>query len=143
MNTCPRDQQILASNDVNGYRYYACEHCGGSWIPGAALDRVLSDQGIVKLKSVRPTSVGDLFCPDCHDLCEPVVIQECRLDLCPRCHGVWLDAGEAEKVRLLFPDDSAVVDADKDRSKSRNNQTPLVAASAADLVGNLLLTLWK
>lgn len=142
MNTCPRDRQILASNDVNGYRYYSCEQCGGSWVPGAALDRVLSARGIGEIISIRPTSVSEMLCADCHNYCNVVIIEGCRLDLCPRCHGVWLDAGEAQKVEHLFPECSAVVDADRSRG-SQTKQSAFVATSAADLVGNLLLILWK
>jgi len=142
MNTCPRDNAILASNDVNGYRYYSCEHCNGSWIPGASLDRVLSARGMGELRSIRRDAAGEMFCPDCHALCDIVVIAGCRLDCCPRCRGVWLDAGEAQKVSHLFPMDSAVVDADKGHS-AKAGQTVAGAASAVDLVGNLWSLLRK
>ena len=142
MNTCPRDRQPLASNDVHGYRYYSCEECGGSWIPGDSLDRVLSVRGAADLTGIRPASVGDLFCPGCRALCDPVVIKGCHLDVCPRCHGVWLDVGEAQHVMHLFPEGSALVDADEDRAAGRN-PTVLGAASVVELVGNLFVLIKK
>jgi len=32
MTNFSRDQEILASNDVDGFRYYLCESCAGYWI---------------------------------------------------------------------------------------------------------------
>jgi len=142
VNTCPRDRRILASNDVNGYRYYSCEQCGGTWIPGAALDRVLSARGVGELNAIRRTGAADLFCPDCHALCDAVVIEGCGLDVCPRCRGVWLDAGEVQRVKHLFPDESAVVDADMSRGTGKTPSAP-GAVSVVELVGNLIVLLGR
>src|SRR5688572_32070188 len=115
MNLCPRDRQILASNDVSGYRYYSCEQCQGFWIPGASLHRVLSAKGITELRVVPRGDKSEIRCPDCLTDCDSLLIEGCRLDPCPRCHGVWLDPGEAGRIRRLFPEGSAVVIADEDR----------------------------
>ncbi len=136
MILCPRDQQILASNDVSGYRYYSCEQCHGFWIPGAALHRVLSESSIVELRAVPRASPSEVPCPDCRAAADALMVEECRLDLCPRCHGVWLDPGEAHRLRRLFPEGSAVVMAD---ATSQEIPPPLVACSAVDAVANLLL----
>lgn len=64
------------------------------------------------------------------------------MDWCPRCHGVWLDAGEAQRVKRLFPEGSAVVDADQSREPN-GRQSALGAVSAVDLVGNLLALLGR
>lgn len=140
MNRCPRDGETLASNDVSGYRYYSCERCGGFWIPGASLHRVLSAQGVGELQSVPTTGKGDVDCPDCHAACEAVVIEGCRLDVCPSCHGVWMDSGEVRRVKRLFPGGSAVVDADASQI-SKETDGALGALSVVDLVGNLFLLL--
>lgn len=141
MSTCPRDHQLLASNDLPGYRYYSCESCGGSWLPGAVLDRVLSDRGVGELTALQSASVGEVVCADCQTLCDSIVIRECRLDRCPTCRGVWLDAGEAQRVRHLFPEGSAVVGADRSRRKARSSLGYSGAECLVELVGDLLLLL--
>jgi Zn-finger nucleic acid-binding protein len=115
MSTCPRDQLLLASNDVDGYRYYSCERCNGFWIPGTVLDRALSERGIQDLRAIRGAGPGDVTCPDCRAACEAIGIEGCDLDRCARCHGVWLDAGEVGKLKRLFPERSAVVAAEEGR----------------------------
>ncbi len=142
MNVCPRDRQILASNDVGGYRYYSCELCNGFWIPGASLQRALSAQGITELRAVPRGDKGEIRCPDCLTECDSLLVEGCRLDLCPRFHGVWLDSGEVRRVRRLFPEGSAVVIADEDRS-SKESQQAIAAWTLADAVGNLLLLIWR
>jgi Zn-finger nucleic acid-binding protein len=116
MNRCPFDCEILASNDVNGYRYFSCERCGGYWIPGGAIDQALSARGVLELRAVPAAGRSKLSCPDCHTLLEIIFVQGCVLDSCGRCHGIWLDPGEAQRVRGLFPEGSAVVDADESRA---------------------------
>jgi len=138
MKSCPRDRRILASNDVSGYRYFSCEHCNGFWIPGASLHRVLSEKGITELKAVPRGDVSEVRCPDCLTDCESLLIEECRLDTCPRCHGVWLDSGEVRRISRMFPERSAVVIADAERP-SKETQQAFVAWSLIDSVGNLLL----
>jgi len=138
MNLCPRDRQILASNDVSGYRYYSCELCSGYWIPGATLHRVFTAQGIRELRVGTRAEKGEIRCPDCHTDCVSLVIEGCRLDRCPKCHGVWLDAGEVQRLKRLFPEASPVVLADESRP-SKESQQDLVAWSLADAVVNLLL----
>jgi Zn-finger nucleic acid-binding protein len=138
MNHCPRDRQILASNDVSGYRYYSCEQCHGFWIPGAALERVLSAKGITELRALPRGGPSEIRCPDCRTNCDSLLIERCRVDPCPRCHGVWLDSGEVRHLKRLFPEGSAVVIADAERP-SMETQQALVAWSITDEVGNLLM----
>jgi hypothetical protein len=39
-----------------------------------------------------------LECPRCHAELDERVYHNVRLDVCPKCHGLWLDAGELEMV---------------------------------------------
>lgn len=131
---------MLASNDVGGYRYYSCGQCNGFWIPGASLHRVLSAKGIKEVRLVTRGEESEIRCPDCLTDCDSTLIEGCRLDPCPRCHGVWLDSGEVRRVRRLFSEGSAVVIADEERP-SKEAQQALVSWSLADAVGNLLLVI--
>jgi Zn-finger nucleic acid-binding protein len=111
---CPRDGEILSSNEVHGYRYWRCERCHGFWIPGAELHRVMSEKGIAEVWMARRGERSPLQCPECRDECEEVLVDGCRLDVCCGCRGLWLDAGEVQDLRKHFIEGSAVVVADKD-----------------------------
>ena len=139
MPSCPLDEQVLASNDTQQYRYYSCERCGGCWIPGSLLHRVLSARGVKDLSAIPAMGKSVIYCPDCHSECLIVSAQGCRLDSCSKCRGVWLDAGEVLHVRSLFREDSPIIDAEKDRVAGRKLGKVSATTSVVDMVGNLLL----
>jgi Zn-finger nucleic acid-binding protein len=142
MSHCPHDGELLASNDVSGYRYYSCERCGGCWIPGRMIDRALSARGIQELRAITSAGVSKLKCCDCQSAFAVLAVDGCTLDSCGRCHGVWLDAGEAQRVRRLFPEGSAIVDADGGHTTQKPNEG-LVAMSLVDAVANAFILLGK
>jgi Zn-finger nucleic acid-binding protein len=139
MSTCPIDLEVLASNDTQHYRYYSCERCGGCWIPGSLLRRVLSARGVKDLKDIPSMGKSLIHCLDCHSECVIVSVQGCRLDSCSKCHGVWLDAGEVLHVRNLFPEDSPIVDAEQSRIAARKVSKTGAAMSVVEMVGDLFL----
>ena len=127
---CPRDREILASNDTGSFHYHSCELCSGYWISGRVLARVLLPESIEELRSA-PSSPGKLNCPDCHTECQAVTVDGCVLDRCLRCYGIWLDGGTVQRVKRLFPLKSPVIMADDDRQKVRLDGS--AAAGGADL----------
>jgi len=42
-----------------------------------------------------------LHCPKCGTKLEETVIKEVTVDICPACHGIFLDAGELEKITVM------------------------------------------
>ncbi len=133
---CPRDGEILSSNEVNGYRYWRCERCRGFWIPGAALHRVMSEKGMSEVWMARRGERSQLKCPECRDGCEDVLVDGRRLDVCPSCRGVWLDAGEVQDLRRHFIEGSAVVGADKDVRASGMTE---VSFGVVEVIGEVVV----
>lgn len=39
-----------------------------------------------------------LMCPNCHEGMKEVMREGVLIDMCPKCHGVWLDRGELAKL---------------------------------------------
>jgi Zn-finger nucleic acid-binding protein len=142
MSWCPFDREVLASNDVSGYRYFSCERCGGYWIPGGAINQALSARGILELRAIPAIGRSNLSCPDCQAHLEIIPVHGCILDSCGRCHGIWLDAGEAQRVSKLLPVDSAILDADQNRVGQAANG-PFAALSVVDAVVYLLSLVGK
>ena len=141
MNLCPRSCGILASNDVAGYRYHSCESCNGIWISGAAMHRVLSEDGLNALRTISRDSEGELKCCDCETNCDVLWVEGCKIDLCGRCGGLWLDAGEAERLRHLFPRNSAVVIADESRPQYGPSSQKSPAVEIGGMIGEILVTI--
>ncbi|MFN0069715.1 MAG: zf-TFIIB domain-containing protein [Limisphaerales bacterium] len=140
MSLCPHDRRVLASSDAAGYLYYSCEACRGLWIPGASLHRALSARGTGELRVAAVARTGGVLCPDCAAACGTLVAEGCTVDTCPRCRGVWLDFGEVSKLRLWFPDDSAVVAADAGRRPTEAQKTE-AGASVVIVVADLMMAI--
>lgn len=138
MRHCPHNHGILASNDEGSIRYFSCEQCHGFWIPGSAVNRVLTEPGRRALQAALPATGDGLPCPDCGTRCMPVETDRCRVDTCSGCLGVWLDSGEAIQLRRLFPEQSPVVMADGQRQPAWAQEAS-AAASLVEAVGQILL----
>ncbi len=142
MSCCPKDGGELASNDVAGYRYWSCERCAGFWIPGKVLHRALAQEAAKAFETLVGPGLGDAVCPDCGINCDPLGIDDCHVDRCPRCRGVWLDSGEVVRLRRLFPEGSPVVIAD-DRVPPGGGGKWQVVGDGVGSVGELILILLK
>lgn len=139
MVRCPRDQQWLASNEGGGLRYHSCEQCAGLWIPGAALTRALSERGFETLELSQAAGEPGVVCPACHAVSQVRRIHGCAVDFCPRCRGLWLDQGEAEKIRTCFPNNSSILLAERSRAPA---DTGLASLQIMDCVAQILWAIW-
>lgn len=106
---CPRDSAILASNDVDEYRYYSCAKCRGVWIPGACMDRAMEIQGVDSLPSLAAASTASIRCPGCGAASAIVKVKESEIDVCRNCHGIWIDGDEILRIEAIFPKKSAIL----------------------------------
>lgn len=48
-----------------------------------------------------------LMCPNCEDGMKQVNRENVQIDMCPSCHGVWLDRGELQKLLDMNRQDNA------------------------------------
>jgi Zn-finger nucleic acid-binding protein len=105
---CPRDDRPLVEVDVAGTPLDECDRCGGAFVEGWVLDRLIeAREARISLSIALPArrvvwerEVRYLRCPRCRatmnrklfGLGSGVVV-----DICKRC-GVWFDAGELSQV---------------------------------------------
>lgn len=103
MNTnpaaCPRDRHALGrvgASGATGAARMHCGHCQGLWLPGAM---VIAAVGAPDHRALARSAQGTaLACPsDGHGLVA-VMHRGVEIDVCPACDGVWLDAGELERI---------------------------------------------
>ncbi len=109
--TCPRCAAELKSATARGVRYRRCPDCGGSWFPSDKL-RVLKDKAArgdyrwieIDLwkdrEKFRAGKQEKLICPKDKQTLTTVRYgdSKVRVDICPSCQGVWLDAKEYAKI---------------------------------------------
>jgi Zn-finger nucleic acid-binding protein len=105
--------------------------CKGTWLPGRALRRVLRPEALQSLLGKGNSGVvSALDCADCGRKLDVVFVNGCEIDLCPACHGLWLDFREVERISSRFQPGSAVVADERERAKTHRS-----AGAAAGDVG--------
>ena len=73
--------------------------------------RVEAAQDIIG-KLTRATT-PTLPCPNGDATLVTVTVRVCEIDICPRCHSVWLDRNEALSIAHCFKESSAIVAAEQ------------------------------
>jgi len=105
---CPRCDEPLSIEELDDVRVDNCKECAGVWLeagelrkivaPGptevAFFQRLLGEVGITLDASFETRAM--LLCPGCTAVLQREVLKEgaVRVDRCPTCEGLWLDAGE-------------------------------------------------
>jgi len=132
---CPRCGVPLQIHTRDGEEYNLCPQCGGMWLDRDAFDQVTKESDVYKKEDTQTKyfrgpvkdPVKYIPCVRCGKLMNRknfarisgVIIDECHS------HGVWLDAGELEKIRLFIVDGGL--------EKAQDKQTEKVAADLREL----------
>ena len=111
---CPKCQHPAEDFQTSaGVTVNFCQGCKGLWFDEGEFARycqTASDLAHLtsRLQEAHPTS---FTCPRCvHSLLCELPYQQggaLLIDWCPTCHGVWLDAGELQKIQRLALDETA------------------------------------
>jgi Zn-finger nucleic acid-binding protein len=125
---CPRCQTALTIHIHNKEEYDLCQGCGGMW-----LDRDEFHLATREFTVFRDGDKGQYFRDSLKDTLEYVPCVRCGkvmnrknfgrisgvvIDECAR-HGVWLDAGELEKIRHFIADGGLDRARDREIEKTR------------------------
>ena len=102
---CPRDNYALSKKDVDGARLFQCVHCHGVWIPKESMLSFSEEKQIPILGTYLEQDglpehfkQGALLCPSEEARMLFTRLNDIEVDLCPTCHGVWLDKGEMDSL---------------------------------------------
>lgn len=111
---CPRCKVTLKLHHANGEEYNICEKCGGIWLDRGEFHLLTREYDVYRkeddkgeyLRESHKDAVEYIPCVRCGKLMNRknfarisgVIIDECGK------HGVWLDAGELEKIRHFIMD---------------------------------------
>lgn len=99
---CPHHADALARYRVDAVDTWRCERCEGLWLPGAMVAQLVSASP--QWPAHDETRTTTLCCPDDGAGLRAVDHRGIELDLCPRCHGLWLDRGELVQILALRGD---------------------------------------
>ncbi len=117
---CPVDKTELWSKIYEAdIRVDACPACGGMWLDPGELEGIqetkerdyseelarMPDLGYNAYKLARQKVGRTLYCPKCNIEMEAREYARCSqvmIDVCPECHGIWLDKGEIEALETFF-----------------------------------------
>ncbi len=95
---------------LEGSEARQCPQCEGHWLEGADLRQLESTVNVrlFEWRSLPSQEVQtrELPCPRCHprETMKKVRSERDRhvlLDVCERCHGVWLDQGELRAIQEM------------------------------------------
>jgi Zn-finger nucleic acid-binding protein len=134
---CPLDQGDLTSHEEAGIRFHYCAGCHGMFFAKEHLLGCLR-RGITAGFSGSPEVIADVTvkvirreCPECHaTTMMDKLLDDVAIDICPACKGVWLDAGELNKI------------VERHQRKSRSSKPEEGNRAADDLfdaAGNLVM----
>ena len=83
-----------------------CPKCNGIWLDSGELKKVLKDREVTDYltKYVGTKARSPLICPRCRNLMDIEVAEDIETDVCLKCRGVWLDAGEMDDLKTIRDD---------------------------------------
>ena len=99
---CPHDPVPLRHDRTDAIDAWRCERCDGLWLPAPVVARVVGDAP--RWPARQATATTRLDCPDDGARLQAIHADGIELDLCPFCHGVWLDAGELARLKTRIVD---------------------------------------
>jgi Zn-finger nucleic acid-binding protein len=111
LRDCPRDRARLAPHaEKHGARHVTidvCPACGGAYLDHDELSLLVPDAKVAahfqRLLTGEP--VGEALCAGCGGLMRLRFGADVEVDVCEKCHGVWLDRGELERLAALHARD--------------------------------------
>lgn len=97
--TCPRDRTALVQQALEGVAVDACPKCSGAFFDADELGRATGDKELKQyLASVHGAASSPMVCPACGGLMDLDKVDGVEIDHCTDCQGVWLDAGEMDRL---------------------------------------------
>jgi len=101
-----------------------CVQCGGVWFDGGELERVL-EVAAEGLTAPEGAPQSERLCPRCveHMLTFEYPGTRVKVDLCGKCHGLWLDHGEFRQIRRVRSGEVGKDEAAKEASAKDGRNT--------------------
>jgi len=109
---CPRDgamaQEERSGGFLRRFTIDVCPSCRGVWFDRGEVGRIAGSRELETLIVRYAGGRSDLACPRCATAMARRPVSEVTLDVCPKCHGIWMDAGELDAAARSLGNLSAV-----------------------------------
>ncbi len=99
---CPDDGTFLSdvalseTGESHAAGEHVCQRCDGSWLPGALVTAHLEVPSADRLRAAG--EVSERACPVDGSLLLALEHHDIEIDVCAICAGIWLDAGERDRL---------------------------------------------
>jgi len=148
---CPRDQCTMTPQRQGKYPRFECPMCSGLYVAEREVMQLLGYkddrrfEGVAKVK-VANVKDSDIKCPEDGTTLKAVKYLNTELDVCPKCHALWFDYGEYEKiVRRLGDEVHKLRDArrrDAPKEVIEYVDEPVTVDSTLESLGGILDWVW-
>jgi len=110
-----REEDIFGPNIVID----TCPKCNGIWLDNGELKKMIKDKEVSDYltKKIGTKSHSPLICPRCRNIMDIEKAEDVEVDVCLKCRGVWLDAGELEGLKRVPEDGFQKDEAAKEEAK--------------------------
>lgn len=96
---CPRESTPLREQRAGRVNVDVCPNCHGTFVDGIELRRVVGDDDLAfALSGLRGAPPEPIACVACDRPMYFDTVDGIELDHCVDCLGVWLDAGELDRL---------------------------------------------
>ena len=107
---CPKDAARLVVHRGDSLECHTCQRCRGLWF---SMEQLLKYTRVNRpaATALPRSSSGAIAahsqhqwpCPQCRQAhLSTKQVDNVEVDVCPRCRGIWLDAGELEPIREWY-----------------------------------------
>jgi len=108
MAFCPVDSTLMSGGSIDGVTVEHCAQCNGYWLDRGELATLADREPEVEAEGV-PTGESIRRCPN--DSVKMTEIKmsgksALKIDVCPRCGGIWLDSYELSQALTALGRDS-------------------------------------
>ena len=150
---CPRCGVPLEIQIHDGEEYDLCRQCGGLWLDLFEFEKATRPSDVYKKEDIKNGFLrepvkdppGYIPCVRCGSLMNRknfrrisgIIIDECGK------HGIWLDAGELEKIRHFIADGGLDKSQDRDIEETRNELRELATKVDQTAFTQKILHLWN
>lgn len=123
---CPRDRAMMKKQQTGEATLDTCGKCGGTFFDSgemfAAFGLAADPSYWDRPETGGTVRVGELECPVCdtHMLAQDVAYggSHVEIDRCGHCGGLWLDAGEIQKIMTVSEKMAPVLEAEKAKARA-------------------------
>ncbi len=150
---CPRCKRPLEIHLANGEEYNICPACGGLWLDMGEFRLATSEYDVYRKEDVKDEYSKEPFkdsfeylpCVRCGKLMNRrnfarisgVIIDECGM------HGVWLDAGELERIRHFIADGGLEREQDREIEQVRTDLSDIASKVEQTAFTQKIIHFWN